>query len=132
MAFSVDTRVLGTNKNVYNVYTSGSGAISETFQPNHDFTIVGIRLHLSAAGGAGTFTAQVDSELGAAFDNVLISQDMTSVSDINWFLDPTNILLGYSRSEKIVFSYANSNNRTWGLQVTYYKNNSGQIGNLNF
>ena len=95
---------------------TGAVAIDSTLAPGRQIELVCVKLHLSAAGGAAEdFTVTIDSASAAVYDVVLFSQDMTSVADIVWVPDrPIPVL-----SDEIDFAYANSNTRTYGLEVNY-------------
>ena len=96
---------------------TGALAIASTLAPTAQIELVSIKLHLSAAGGAAeNFTATVDSVTAGAYDVVLFSQDMTTVADIVWVpTGPIPIMKG----DEIDFAFANSNTRTYGLEVIY-------------
>lgn len=81
--------------------------------------IMEVRLHLSAAGGAAeAYTIYLDSAENIAFDSILdtiadmtlIQDDLTEWTDQNGFLDV---------GDGLVFTFANSNSRTWGLEIIY-------------
>ena len=95
---------------------SGSGAINVTVDPQSSWFLHEVRLHLSAAGGAGTYTVKIKSSVGDAYDVVLQSQDMTSATD-NVFrpAQPARI----SSTDALQMEYANASSRTWGLEVVF-------------
>lgn len=94
--------------------TATTGALAMTISPGIDFKVVAIKLHLSAVGGAGTFTATTDAIAGAAYDAVIALQDMTAVADyVNVFTTP----IPFSKNDSVVFAWANSGNITYGLEV---------------
>ncbi|TVQ38479.1 MAG: hypothetical protein EA384_09105 [Spirochaetaceae bacterium] len=96
------------------VKRSGSGPIDVTVDPGKSWLLHEIRLHLSANGGAGTYTAKIKSSVSEAYDVVLQSQDMTSVAD-NIFrpAQPARI----ASTDGIRMEYANASSRVWGLEV---------------
>ena len=47
---------------------TGSGAVSITINPERAWQLDEIRVHLSAAGGAGNLTVTLDANAGAAYD----------------------------------------------------------------
>lgn len=75
-------------------------------------------LHLSAAGGAGTLTIKLKSRLGTAYDTILVSQDMTAVTDFVWIPEEDG---GHQLfpGDKIQVDWANANLRTYGYTALY-------------
>lgn len=96
---------------------TGAAAIASTLTPTTPIELICVKLHLSAAGGAAeNFTVTINSVASAVYDVVLFSQDMTAVTDILWIPDqPIPIV----NNDPIDFAYANSNTRTYGLEVIY-------------
>jgi hypothetical protein len=95
--------------------STGTGAISFSADPDHPASLVCVRLHLSAAGGAAeNFTVTLNSARGAAYDCVLFSQDMTTVTDILWIPErPIPVI----NNDVLDFAWTNSNGRTFGLEA---------------
>ena len=93
---------------------TGSGAIAYSLLAESNIRIVGILLHLDAAASAEPLEVKLDSAAGAAYDTVLISQDMDGVSDIN-ITDGLIIPQGDSLS----ITFANTGSATYGLTVLY-------------
>jgi len=79
--------------------------------------IISVRLHLSGAGGANNFTMTQDSALGAAYDTLCYSQDMTLVTDIYYLYSPGEAI--FDNNDKIIFAWTNGNQVTWGLEILY-------------
>jgi len=103
-------------------YVTGSGNIAATMpaMPTNNVSsieLVSIRLHLSAAGGANNFTATLDSHLGAVYDTILLTQDMTSVTDLFQTYLPEEAIL--DNDTDLVFAWTNGSGRTYGLEVIY-------------
>ena len=98
--------------------TAATGAIATTLalDPERFYQLVEVRIHLSAAGGAGDFTITVDANEGAAYDSVLATQDMTSV--VSYVYQPDKPLI-FDKGDELDFAWANSSNRTYGLTVIY-------------
>jgi len=96
---------------------TGTAAIATSLTPTGPTELVCVKLHLSAAGGsAENFTVTVNSATDAVYDTVLFSQDMTTVTDLCWVPDrPIPIV----NNDVIDFAYANSNTRTYGLEIIY-------------
>jgi hypothetical protein len=95
---------------------TGALAIATTLAPAQSFRLKEVRIHLSAVGGAGNFTATVDAVNGAAYDLNIITQDMTAVVDYIWQPDTP---LQFEAGDEIDFAWANANGRTYGLTVVY-------------
>jgi hypothetical protein len=58
----------------------------------------------------------INSATAAAYDVVLFSQDMNTVTDICWVPDQSIPVLN---NDPIDFAFANTNTRTYGLEVIY-------------
>jgi len=96
--------------------TTGAAAIATTITPTAASAIDSMMLHLSAAGGAGNLTFTIDAIAGAAYDTVLLTQDMTAVTDLYWQPDrPIELDSG----DKIVVAWANAGGKTYGLTVNW-------------
>jgi hypothetical protein len=95
---------------------TGAAAISTSLAPGRAFQLLEIRVHLSAAGGAGNFTATVDANAGAAYDITLLTQDMTSVTNLVWTPDCP---LHFDSGDEIDFAWANVGTKTYGLEVKF-------------
>ena len=95
---------------------TGALAIATTLAPAQSFRLAEVRVHLSAAGGAGNFTATVDATNGAAYDLNIITQDMTAVTNLIWQPDTPMI---FEAGDEIDFAWANANGRTYGLEIVY-------------
>lgn len=102
----------------YKSTATGSGAVSTTVAPGVDWRLDSIRIHLSAAGGAGDFTATLDANAGAAYDVVVLTQDMTSVTDLVWFPDRDLI---FTSGDELDLAWTNGSSRTYGIEVYYVK-----------
>lgn len=96
---------------------TGAAAINKTvtFSSMFESRLVTVRVHLSAAGGAGDLTVTLDSHLGSAYDVVLFRQDMTAVTDLNWMPEKCPI----HKDDSIVIAWANASTRTYGLEVIW-------------
>jgi len=97
---------------------TGTGNIAETISPGGNFQIEEFRIHLSAAGAANSLTITIDNGDGAAYDVVVLTQDMTSVTNFIWV--PTRPVkcknLGTTASS-IVIAWTNGSSRTYGLEL---------------
>jgi hypothetical protein len=98
---------------------TGAAAIATSLTPpsSQGIYLVCVRLNLSAAGGvAENFTITLNSETAAVYDNIMFSQDMNTVQDLMWLPDQPVPILG---GDVVDFAYANTNTRTYGLEVIY-------------
>lgn len=95
---------------------TGAVALAHTLAPTQSFRLKEVRIHLSAAGGAGNFTAKVDAINGTAYDLNIITQDMTAVVDFIW--QPTHEMQ-FESGDEIDFAWANVGTKTYGLTVVY-------------
>jgi hypothetical protein len=95
---------------------TGAAAISTTLAPWRAFQILEARIKLSAAGGAGDFTATLDANAGAAYDLNIITQDMTTVQ--HYVFQPTRPM-AFEANDEIDFAWANAGGKTYGLTIIY-------------
>jgi len=94
---------------------TGAAAVDVTLSPGIAFQVEEIRIHLSAVGGAAeNLVVASDSGVLAAYDTTFLTQDMAAVQDIVW--QPTRPLL-FSANDEIDITYANTNTRTYGLEI---------------
>jgi hypothetical protein len=94
---------------------TGAGPMAESLTPTQPLLLICVKLHLDIAGGTSeNFTVTINSESGAAYDTLLFSQDMETVTDILWIPEQPIPILNY---DVLDFAYANTNNRTWGLEI---------------
>ena len=91
-------------------------AINKTISPACPFGSVQLKVHLNAVGGAGNLTVTVDANAGAAYDVVLLTQDMTLVTDLLW-VPPDR--LEFQEGDKLVVAWANAGGKTYGLEVSW-------------
>jgi len=95
---------------------TGAAAIASTLAPGVAWQLESIRVHLSAAGGAGDLTATIDHGSAAAYDVVLLTQDMTAVVDLVWSPDrPMEFLAG----DELDIAWANTGTKTYGLEIVF-------------
>ena len=99
-------------------YETGATAIAYSFDAEKSVHVTEVRVHLSAVGGAAeNLVIKHNSALGAAYDVVHLTQAMAAVTDLVWRPDlgPWYIAKG----DTLDITYANSNNRTYGLEILY-------------
>ena len=97
---------------------TGALAIASSLTPPEQaIEIVCVKLHLDIVGGAAeNFTVTINSVAGGVYDVEIFSQDMTAVKDICWVPDRSIPVIN---KDVIDFAYANTNTRTYGLEVIY-------------
>lgn len=95
---------------------TGTGALALTVAPGYKWQLKEVRVHLSAAGGAGDLTITMDAGAGAAYDCVLLTQDMTAKTD--YFYHPDYPLV-FDATDKVVIAWANTGGKTYGIEVIY-------------
>ena len=95
---------------------NGAAAIAATLAPGVAWQLESIRVHLSAAGGAGDLTAKIDHGSNAVYDIVLLTQDMTIVTDIVWSPERS---MEFQAGDELDIAWANANTRTYGLEIVY-------------
>lgn len=95
---------------------TGSAAIAYTLAPGAAFRLECIKIHLSDVGSAGDLTITQDAGAGAAYDNNLLTQTMTTVRDILY--NPARAI-PYAADDEIDIAWANGSSRTYGIEVWY-------------
>ena len=101
--------------------TTGSTAITTTLalDPKRAFQINEIELHLNGAGGATgdvDFTVTKDANAGTPYDLLLLTEDMTTDTDV---LYQPELPLIFDKGDEVDFAYANGSSKTYGLTVVY-------------
>jgi len=112
--------------NITATYAAENLAGTETYKncfqinPNiQDYQILEIRLTLSAVGGAAeAYSIDLDSAQGAAWDVQLDTEaNMTAVQYSIWKAWTERRY--FNGGDIITFSYANTNSKTWGIELIY-------------
>ena len=97
---------------------AGTDTVKVALGPGVEFQMIEARLHLSASGGAvENYTITLDSENGAAFDVVLETAAMNADADVPTVWNEQKRY--FNDGDVLLFEYANTNGRTWGLEVVY-------------
>lgn len=101
--------------------TTGSGniasSVSITTSGTEVWEVMSVNLHLSAAGGANNLTITKDAGAGSAYDAVVLTQDMTTVTDLIQLYEPGELVL--DNDDQLDFAWTNGSGRTYGLEVIY-------------
>jgi len=98
--------------------TTGSGAISATYNPGVAFYLDRVTLHLSSAPiTSENFTITLNAKDGSVYDTILLSIDLSanSVTDLLW--GPGDEPLLCEAGDAIDIAYANTDGNTYGLRV---------------
>jgi hypothetical protein len=95
-------------------YATGTGNISKTITFTIKAKLKELRLHLSDVGGANGITLTLDSGLGAAYDCVLATQDLTSLTDYMYKPDVSHT---FHAGDALVIAWTNGSERTYGLEA---------------
>jgi hypothetical protein len=94
---------------------TGAGAMSETITITRPSKILSMMVHLSSVGATSeNLVFAIDSDSGTAYDTVLVTQDMNTVTD---YFANTPIYL--APGDDLDITYTNTDASTWGLQVVW-------------
>ena len=95
---------------------TGAVAINHTLAPTTQFQLNEVRVHLSAAGAANDLTITLTAAAGAAYNQILLTQPMTAVSDIILLpAQPHDFIAG----DAIVVYWLNAGAVTYGVDVIW-------------
>lgn len=100
--------------------TTGDTAIDVTLSPKN--TVRGwqldeMRLHLNAAGGAAEdLTLIVVSAADAVYNSLLLTEAMAAAANVRYHPDQPVLM---DNGDGIRVQYANTNGRTYGLELIY-------------
>jgi len=97
-------------------HSTGSAAIASTLAPGTAWQLESIRVHLSAAGGAGDLTATIDNGTGPVYDIVILTQDMTTVTDLIWAPERP---MEFLPDDELDIAWANAGGKTYGLEIIF-------------
>ena len=95
---------------------TGSSGFSVSINPQEDFYLDDIRVHLPSVGVAGTLTVILNSSKGSMYNVVLVSQDMTSIADLVYQPDSKSHFL---EGDFITVAWANASNLLYGVEFVY-------------
>lgn len=97
---------------------NGQGSINTSFSASVDVEIIAVYLHTSVNGGSGDFVMQRDSATSTSYNYVILTQDMSSVSDIAFPTSSRRIFQDSSDSTSFTWT-SPITTTTWGLEVHY-------------
>jgi hypothetical protein len=118
-------KIIAKAANTFDIYATyvaetfaGTETVKTALGPGVDFQMIEARLHLSAVGGAAeNYTITLDSENGSAFDVELESAAMAADADVPTLWNDKKRF--FNAGDVLLFEYANTNARTWGLEIVY-------------
>lgn len=102
---------------IYSNDSTGSAAISTSITTpvtGLQWKFKELRISLDAVGQSGALTITINDATGAAYDHVLLTQDMTAVQYLRYVPDGEVIL---QPTDTIDIAWANANTHTYGLVV---------------
>jgi hypothetical protein len=102
--------------NVKTDRATGSAAVAYAKTFDDEAFVREIRYHMGVAAGAETLTVSLDAQAGSAYDCTLGSQAMNTLLD--YYYRP-EIPLHFVKGDILKITFANSGNRTWGIEVKY-------------
>ena len=95
---------------------TGSAAMAVTFSTPQEVRLHEVRLHLdNDSPKVEDFTITLDSSLGSAYNVVIMRHPMQDVDDSVCDFDD----MWFLPDDKIIFSWANSDIKTWGLEIKF-------------
>jgi len=97
--------------------SGSSGAIATTIAPGLKWELHEVRIHLDAAGSAGSFTATMDSGRGSKYDTLVYSKSMGSVQDLVKTFNPP--LRFNNSADQVDIAYANGGSAAYGVEAIY-------------
>jgi hypothetical protein len=95
---------------------TGAAGVAYALTFDHESIVTEIRFHMSAAAGAETLTISLDADAGAAYDCVLATQAMNTLTD--YYFQPT-IPKHFVKGDVLKVTFANSGTKTWGIETKY-------------
>lgn len=116
---SVGTNIINIAANYIAETPTGAETYKSCFIALNDFQMMEVRLTLSAAGGAAeAYSIKLDHENGDKWDTTLETvANMTAVTSDIWKAWQERRY--FNKGDVILFEYANTHGRTWGIEVVY-------------
>lgn len=96
--------------------TTGAGAVSIALTDTKTWILTQIGIHLSKAGASGNLVVKVDAIDGSAYDVVLLTQDMTLITDLLW---TESVVL--QAGDIVNITWANAGSATYGIKCVTEK-----------
>jgi hypothetical protein len=115
MALAITTERAGeTTSVIYHARATGAAAIAESWTAQTPAVLKQVACKLSAIG-TGNLTITLNSNAGVAFDTLLLTQDMSAVTDS--FLWQPDIPIELETGDSIDIAWANEGTVTYGLTI---------------
>lgn len=95
---------------------TGAVDLDEDFTVNQKWQIEEIRIHLSAAGGAGDLTITSLSSVDTVYNTLLLTQDMTAITNLVW---RPNYPMKFDAGDGVTIAWANEDTKTYGIEIVY-------------
>ena len=108
---------------VYGDYVAETFAGTETVRivlsSGYPFELLEVKLDITGAAPttAENLTITRDAAAGAYWDGLVRAKPMAGVTNWEWNIRDTP--LRYNADDKLIFAWANSDGKTWGLEVIY-------------
>jgi len=100
---------------------TGSAGLSTTLSPAIGFELIDVRIHVGVAPTTSeNFTITLDSDTGTAYDTLIYSYDMKTVTDILWTPEET---VKFDAGDSLDFAWTNTDTKTYGLEIRYRRAN---------
>lgn len=108
-------------RSIRKYYATGAGdAMAQEVNPGVLFKLISAKLKVNTAPTTSeSFAVTLDAGEGAAYDQLLLSQDLSagSITALTWTPDDPDTV--YQADDHVDFTYTNTDGRTWGLTVLY-------------
>ena len=103
---------------------TGAGAMSVTFNPDGSCKVLQINLHLNTVSATTeNLVITLDAQSGTEYDVNILTRDMNTVKDLILTKKDLDEYIMFG-TDKLVFTWSNTDSRTWGLEVIYRRYNS--------
>ena len=100
---------------------TGAAGLSTTLSPAIGFELIDVRIHVGVAPTTSeNFTITLDSDTGTAYDTLIYSYDMKTVTDILWTPEET---VKFDAGDSLDFAWTNTDTKTYGLEIRYRRAN---------
>jgi len=94
---------------------AGTEILRPGFKFDHPVQFVGFKVHLSSASATSeNLVCAIDADRGAGWDTVLYTKAMNTIADLVYQFSTPLII---PANDIVYFTWANTNDRTWGLEI---------------
>lgn len=99
---------------------SALAPVTITLVPLIEFQLESLELTLNTAPTTtGSFVVTTDMNVGDTYDTVILSRNLATYSVTDLVVSFKDDNLKYGKDDRIVFTYANTDGKIWGLTVKY-------------